>query len=42
MLKLRLAYLFLNDDTDLLNSSIELFEVNFTLVVDVKELETLC
>ena len=39
---MRELYLSLDEDSDLLNSAIELLEVDLTLVVDVEVLETLC
>jgi len=38
---IRGSYLFLNDDTDLLNGAEELVEVDFSFVLNVEKLETL-
>lgn len=38
---IELTYLLFNDDSNLLNSAIELIEGDFSLVVDIEELEAL-
>ena len=40
--EIKFIYLFLNDHTDLLYCAIELINVDFTSVVNVKEFETFC
>lgn len=40
--EINFIYLFLNDNTDLLNCSVELINVDFTFIVNVKEFKTFC
>lgn len=42
MNKINFIYLFTNDDTDLFNCAVELINVDFTSIMNIKEFETFC